>query len=80
MTNHFVKDKENFNIGGIKVTGIIPLKAELKKVFIHPVIHKIPCAISLNMKAIRQSSQETPSSSPAAAVSSKYRSPHNSQI
>jgi len=24
MTNHFVKDKETFNIGGIKITGLHP--------------------------------------------------------
>jgi hypothetical protein len=74
MTNYFVKDKETFNLGGIKITGTLyPLEnwVLINKGYIRLVIHRIQYVISLNMKDQKQSSQAIRSSSPAADVSSR---------
>jgi hydroxyacylglutathione hydrolase len=39
MTNHFVKDKETFNVGGIKVTGFSSLRNMNLRIGLHTPCH-----------------------------------------
>jgi hypothetical protein len=70
MTTHFVKDKETFNIGGIKVTGFHPWE-DLMKDYTRRVIRRIQCVISLNMRVPRLCLQAIRSSLLAVVVSSR---------